>query len=341
MCACKARASFMKILLLRFSSIGDIVLTTPVARCLKQQLGAEVHFLTKQAFAPILQANPHVDRVFSFKKEIGEVLRGLQSEQYDWVIDLHHNLRTLRLKLSLGRPARSFNKLNFEKWLLVNTGLDLLPDRHIVQRYMATVRHLGVQYDGKGLDFFIPAAEEVDLPALSPALSTGNFVAIVIGATHATKRLPAEKIAAIARLLDRQVVLIGGPAESEAGHLISRLAGPQVVNTCGHLSLMQSASVVRQAAKVITHDTGLMHVAAAFGKEIVSIWGSTVPKFGMAPFFADGVGHNTTMEITGLRCRPCSKIGFDRCPKGHFRCMNDQHPEEIAEAANHSSVASK
>jgi ADP-heptose:LPS heptosyltransferase len=128
----------MKILLLRFSSIGDIVLTTPVARCLKQQLGAEVHYLTKEPFVPILTPNPNVDRVFSFKKAVTEVLPLLRAERYDWIIDLHHNLRTLRLKWALGRPARSFNKLNFEKWLLVNTGIDRLPDVHIVHRYPNT-----------------------------------------------------------------------------------------------------------------------------------------------------------------------------------------------------------
>ncbi len=324
----------MKILLLRFSSIGDIVLTTPVARCLKRQLGAEVHFLTKRAFAPILEPNPNVDRVFSFEKEMGEIVPVLHQERYDWVVDLHHNLRTFRLKLALGRPARSFEKLNFEKWLLVNTGIDRLPDVHIVQRYLATVTHLGVKYDGKGLDFFVPEQEKISLATLSPLLSTGNYVAFVIGATHATKRLPPEKIVEVVRQINGPVVLLGGPAEAEAGQFIASQSGPHVLNTCGQLSLLQSASVVQQAAKIVTHDTGLMHVAAAFGKEIVSVWGSTVPKFGMYPFFAAATGSNTTIEVADLRCRPCSKIGFDRCPKGHFRCMNDLHAEQIAAEAN-------
>lgn len=319
----------MKILLLRFSSIGDIVLTTPVARCLKKQLGAEIHFLTKRAFEPILLPNPHIDRVFSFEKEVTEVLSSLKSENYDLVVDLHHNLRSLRVKLALGRPARSFDKLNFEKWLLVNFKIDRLPGVHIVQRYLKTVEHLGVRYDGVGLDYFIPPAEEVRVSDFSKLLSEGNYVAFVLGATHATKRLPVEKAAEICRNLDQPVVLLGGKAEQLTAQAI---VGPNVVNLCGQLSLHQSASVVRQAGKVLTHDTGLMHIAAAFRKKIVSVWGNTVPAFGMYPFYPTGSNLNTSFEVTGLQCRPCSKIGFDRCPKGHFRCMNDIPTGALIEA---------
>lgn len=319
----------MKILLLRFSSIGDVVLTTPVARCLKKQLGAEVHFLTKKAFEPILQPNPHIDRVFSFEKDLDAVLPRLKNERYDLVVDLHHNLRSLRVKLALGRPARSFDKLNFEKWLMVNLKINRLPDVHIVQRYLSTVEHLGVRYDGAGLDYYIPPEEEVRVPDFSKSLSEGNYIAFVLGATHATKRLPPEKAAEICRRLDQPVVLLGGKSEHAAGQAI---VGPNVVNLCGRLTLHQSASVVRQAGKVLTHDTGLMHIAAAFRKEIVSVWGNTIPEFGMYPFYPTGMKLNTSIEVVGLSCRPCSKIGFERCPKGHFKCMQDIDPLQVATA---------
>lgn len=310
----------MKILLLRFSSIGDIVLTTPVARCLKKQLGAEVHFLTKKAFGPLLSPSPYIDRVFTFEKEIDEVLPLLKAGHYDLIVDLHHNLRSLRLKLALGRPARSFDKLNFEKWLLVNLKVNRMPDVHIVQRYLSTVSHLGVRDDGEGLDYFIPPEEEVVVSDFSALLSEGNYIAFVLGATHATKRLPLDKMIEICRNLDQPVVLLGGKSEQATG---DRILGSNVVNLCGRLSLHQSASVVRQAGKVLTHDTGLMHIAAAFRKKIVSVWGNTVPSFGMYPFYPTGIHLNTSIEVEGLSCRPCSKIGFDACPKGHFRCMND------------------
>jgi len=313
----------MKILLLRFSSIGDIVLTSPVVRCIRQQIGAEVHFLTKKSYASILTANPHIHRVYSFDREVTEVLPALHQEHYDWVIDLHHNLRSFRVKWTLGRPSRSFNKLNFEKWLLVNAKIDRLPDVHIVQRYMEAVRHLHVQYDGAGLDYFIPSVAEVVVSTLAPDLVADQYTVFAIGATHATKRLPVEKIIALCRAEKQPVVLLGGSAEQLAGVAIAAACGRQVVDLCGKLSLHQSASVVRQAAKVLTHDTGLMHIAAAFQKKIVSFWGSTVPQFGMYPLYPDGMERNITMEVTGLSCRPCSKIGYDQCPKGHFRCMRE------------------
>ncbi len=322
----------MKILLLRFSSIGDIVLTTPVARCLHEQLGAEVHFLTKQAFAPILTSNPHITRVFSFQKEVTEVLSALKQEHYDWVIDLHHNLRSLRVKHALGHPARSLNKANLAKWLMVNFKMDWLPKEHVVQRYLATVQHLGVQDDGQGLDYFIPAKEEVKMETLSPQLKENQFIAFVVGAAHATKQLPLEKAVAICRGLHQPVAILGGKAEQALGEALAAGAGTQVINLCGRLSLHQSASVLRQSARVLTPDTGLMHIAAALRKPIVSVWGNTTPRFGMYPWYPTGLNRNTSMEVQGLDCRPCSKIGYAACPRGHFRCMRDQSEDQICAA---------
>ncbi len=309
----------LKILVLRFSSIGDIVLTTPVLRCLKKQTGAEVHFLTKDAFASILEANPYVDRVFSFKQEVPpDLLVSLKNEQYDQVIDLHHNLRSLRLKITLGKPAHSFNKLNWEKWLLVQFKLDRMPKLHIVDRYMLTVKHLGVSYDGQGLDYFIPE----NTPKLPFELPDEPFIAFAIGATHATKRLPEAKIIELCQRIQQPIILLGGKTEQEVGARVAQAAGSHVQNRCAQLSLHQSALVAQKSSKVITHDTGLMHIAAALRKPILSIWGSTVPKFGMWPLYPTGLDLNTSVEVQGLRCRPCSKIGFDQCPKGHFKCMN-------------------
>ena len=323
----------MKILVLRFSSIGDIVLTSPVLRCLKQQTGAELHCLTKRSFASIVAPNPHLDRVFSFEKEVTEVLPALKAERYDWVIDLHHNLRSHRVRFALGRPARSFDKLNFEKWLLVHTGIDRLPDVHIVHRYMESVAHLGVQYDGQGLDYFIPPLEELRISELDPRLSPGNFIAFVLGATHATKRLPVEKMEAICARIDQPIVLLGGKSESATAQFLTEKRPHQaIIDQCGQCSLHQSASIVRQSAVVLTHDTGLMHIAAAFRKPIVSVWGNTVPKFGMYPFYPDGMDLNTSIEVHGLACRPCSKIGYEKCPKGHFKCMMQMDVGQIVAA---------
>lgn len=327
-----------KILIIRFSSIGDIVLTTPVVRCLKKQLGAEIHYLTKQSFAAVLAANPYLDKVWTFQKEVTEVLPQLRAEGFDVIIDLHHNLRSLRVRLALWKVrAHAFHKINFAKWLMVRWKINRLPDRHIVDRYLDTVRTLGVENDGAGLDYFIPAEAEIDTQAflrehLPAELAAMPYIAFVTGAAHATKRLPESKIIAICQRLQQPVILLGGPDEATSGDRIAQASGAHVVNACGALKLNQSASMLRQAAKVISHDTGLMHIAAALHKDITSIWGSTIPAFGMYPYYPAAMQRNTSVEVQGLSCRPCSKIGFQACPKGHFRCMMEIEEGEVVDS---------
>lgn len=304
----------LKILVVRFSSIGDIVLTTPVVRMLKTQLNTEVHFLTKAPFVSLFKNNPYVDSVFQIDKSINEVISDLKKENYDYVIDLHSNLRTQILKLKLGVSTKSFNKLNWEKFLLTNFKTNILPDVHIVDRYLDTVKFLGITNDNKGLDFFLSDADKVDL-----AESPKDYIAFVIGGQHATKILPTAKIISICKKLNKAVLLIGGPDDKARGDEISKASG--AINTCGDHSLLQSAFLIKNSAYVISHDTGMMHIAAAFKKKIYSVWGNTIPEFGMYPYLSDK--NSKMIEVQNLSCRPCSKIGFDKCPKGHFKCMQE------------------
>ncbi|GAA4357278.1 glycosyltransferase family 9 protein [Hymenobacter saemangeumensis] len=317
----------MKILVLRFSSIGDIVLTTPVVRALKQQVpGAVVHFATKPGYRGLLEPNPYVDKVHVLSGSLKDLVRELKAERFDFVVDLHHNLRTSLIKLQLGVKSSSFDKLNWQKWLLVNFKVSRMPAVHIVQRYLAAAAPLGVKDDGQGLDYFIPSHEEVDLATLPAAFQTG-YVAVAIGAQHATKRLPLEKLVELCQqLAPRPIVLLGGPEDEEMAEALMRQvqaagAPERIHQGCGRYRLHQSASLLRQARFVVSHDTGLMHIAAAFQKPIYSIWGNTVPEFGMYPFRTAF----EVLEVPGLPCRPCSKIGYAKCPQGHFRCMREQH----------------
>lgn len=314
-------AAVKKILIIRFSSIGDIVLTTPVIRCLKEQLqGAAIHYLTKKAFAGILENNPYVDKVYTIEKNVSEAVKELKQENYEHIVDLHNNLRSLQVKLSLGKPSSSFKKLNFQKWLLVNFKINRLPKIHVVDRYMETVKTLGVINDNKGLDYFIPEEDEINF-SYFPAPHQNGFTGFVIGANHLTKRLPVEKIISICRKISQPIVLLGGKEDEARGEEIRKVMDGIVYNACGKYNLNQSASLVKKADKVITHDTGLMHIAAAFKKEIISVWGSTVPEFGMYPYLPAPTSE--IIEVKGLSCRPCSKIGYDECPLGHFKCMRN------------------
>ncbi len=311
-----------KVLIIRFSSIGDIVLTTPVIRCVKEQLNCEVHFLTKKSFESILVFNSHLDKIYTINKKVSEVLPQLKLENYDAIIDLHKNLRTLQVRWVLRVPYFSFDKLNWEKWLMVNFKINRLPKIHIVDRYMAAVKGLGVTYDGKGLE-----------PQKTEEQPLQDNIVFAIGGAHATKRLPVSKIISICSKIKSPIVLLGGKDDAIVGEkIVLAINEDRVINMCGKTTLQESMQLIKNAKKVITHDTGMMHIAASFQKEIVSIWGNTIPEFGMTPFYADGIDRNIIIQIENLSCRPCSKIGFEKCPKGHFKCMMEIDEEKIIDS---------
>lgn len=310
-----------KVLIIRFSSIGDIVLTTPVIRCVKEQLNCEVHFLTKKSFEQILLFNSHLDKIYTIHKKVSEVLPQLKMEKYDAIIDLHKNLRTLQVRWALRVPYFSFDKLNWEKWLMVNFKINRLPKIHIVERYMNSVKALGVNYDGKGLE-----------PLNTEKQPLEDKIVFAIGGAHATKRLPVSKIISICKKIKSPIILIGGKEDATVGEeIVLHINEGRVINRCGKTTLQESIQLIKNAKKVITHDTGMMHIAASFQKEIISIWGNTIPEFGMTPFYADEVDRNTIVQVENLSCRPCSKIGFEKCPKGHFKCMMDIDEEKIVD----------
>ena len=321
----------MKFLIIRFSSIGDIVLTTPVVRCLRKKYPeASIHYLTKKKFAAIVQSNPYIDKVLLLADDIKDTVEEIRGEKYQYIIDLHHNLRTLRIKQSLKEIVfYSFNKLNIEKWIYTNFKINRMPQVHIVDRYMATVAELGVVNDGLGLDYFIPEKDkvkEIDIPFSH----VHGYVAIAIGAAHHTKKLPLKKLRELVLKIEYPIILLGGKEDFCNGDKIAEIDPGKVYNGCGKFSLNESADIVRNSKLVISHDTGLMHIAAAFKKYILSVWGNTVPSFGMVPYKTN----YEIFQVNKLWCRPCSKTGFDECPLGHFKCMEHQDIDAIVSKVN-------
>ena len=322
-----------KVLIIRFSSIGDIVLTTPVIRCLKKQLKqVELHYLTKSTYTPLLKANPYIDKIHGLDGSLSSIINELKKEKFDYIIDLHNNLRTARVKAALKTKSGSFRKLNIQKWLTVNLKMDVLPKIHIVDRYLATAAKLEIYNDDEGLDYFIPAEDEVEPPSLPPEFSTG-YIGLVIGAKFTTKAMPTKKIITICNAINKPILLLGGPEDHKIGEEITQNCPGALYNACGKYNINQSASLVRQADSIISHDTGLMHIAAAFKKDVISVWGNTIPQFGMTPYLPTGKGSSKIIEAQDLNCRPCSKLGFNQCPKKHFNCMNLIENQEIINAA--------
>lgn len=330
----------MKILVIRFSSIGDIVLTSPVIRCLRKKFPeAEIHYCTKKQYVDVVALNPNINKLHLLENSLNTLVNELKKEKYTHIIDLHNNLRTRIIKLQVKSKYSTYNKLNIKKWRAVNfKNISVLPFIHIVDRYFEAVKNLGVENDHLGLDFF---NGETVLENFAPELSHTNYIAFAIGAQFATKQMPVEKIISLCKKINRPVVLLGGNNDVENGIKISSNCAT-VINLCGKLTLYQSAQVVKNAALVISHDTGMMHIAAAYNKKIISLWGNTIPEFGMYPYYGKtllkedlNAARNGTSdvllisEVENLNCRPCSKIGYRQCPKKHFSCMNMHNEEKI------------
>ena len=310
-----------KILIVRFSSIGDIVLTSPIVRCVHRQLGAEVHFLTKTKFKTLLQHNPYLTKCYGINNKISEVITELKAENYDYVIDLHKNLRTQDLKFRLGVKSYSFDKLNIEKWLRVNLKIDKLPQKHLVDRYFEGLRELQIENDGKGLDHFISPSEQEEANAIVGALNKYNV--LVLGANYYTKRIPTALSEQIITKASYSVVLLGGKDVKSEAEILAEKYPVETINLVGKTSLAISAGIIRKSHEVHSGDTGLMHIAAAYKKKIHTYWGNTTPELGMYAYLPKTAPKRTDHQVLDLSCRPCSKLGYDKCPKTHFKCMLD------------------
>lgn len=333
----------MKFLLIRFSSIGDIAQTTPVIRCLRQHYpDAEIHFLTKREYEPMMRHNPYLNEVIVLDDHLLTTIARLRQYRYDYIIDLHHNLRTFVIKHALNTTSFSFPKLNIEKWLLTRFHINLLPQGvHLVDRYFEAFALLGVTNDGLGLDYFLGEDETVNVAAELPEGFADGYIGWVIGAKHFTKVFPKEKVVATIQLLHAQfpaarIVLIGGKEDVANGDFIATHTGANVFNACGKYTLNKSVSLVAQADMVIGNDTGLTQIAPAFKKPVISLWGSTSIVFGVAPYLAHQTQGSAVIEVQQLPCRPCTKFGRKECPEGHFRCMRDIEEQTIVNSLSSS-----
>ncbi|MBO7180082.1 MAG: glycosyltransferase family 9 protein [Bacteroidales bacterium] len=324
-----------KILVIRFSSIGDIVLTTPIVRALKEQVkGIELHYLTKAENEALLRNNKYIDKLHLFKSDLSQVIDSLRLEEFSYIVDLQKNFRSLRIKKSLGVRASSFPKLNFRKWLLVNCKLNMMPAVHIVDRYFEAVRDLEAVNDGRGLDYFLQESDIVESESLPEDFKSG-YVACVVGSKHETKQMPVDLMVDLCNRINKPIILLGGKGDRDKASIIEHKVGTKVFNACGAYNINQSAYLLKHSLGIVTPDTGLMHIASAFDKNIVAVWGNTVPQFGMYPYRATNAkGKTCNFEVENLKCRPCSKLGYDKCPKGHFKCMQQQDVAKIAEIVN-------
>ncbi len=307
-----------KILIIRFGAIGDIIWTSLVIRCLKTQLqDSEIHFVTKKKFHSLIAHNPYIDKVYVLDSSVLDLVRELKKERYDIVLDLHKNLRSHIIKWLLCVKSYSYQKLNLRRWAFTRFQWHVMPNYHVAERYLAAAAKLGVINDGKGLDFFIAPEDHITFTDFLPNTHLPHYAVYVIGGSKFTKLMPLDGIIKLCTIYDKPIVLIGGPEDEITGNEIAKKCR-NVINLAGKLSLGQSAYMVANAVQVIGHDTGLMHLAAAFHPKVYGIYGGTSP-VGYYPYTAQPI----ILEKNDLDCRPCSRSGLEACPKGHFKCLSE------------------
>lgn len=319
-----------KILLIRLSSIGDIVLTSLTLRCIKNAYpDVQIDFLTKEQYVDLVSSYPQVSKVLILKSNLWKVSQEIIAQEYDAVIDLHSNFRThlLQQLLPESLPFYRYKKKSLRRILSVWFRKDFYQGEKVPEQYLQALDSFGIKNDGKGLEFHISKKDWIYLSDV-PMTHRAGYAVISLGATHFTKKLPLYKWEEIIHQLEVPIILIGGKQEIEIGQYLEQLDDLKVINKCGQYNLHQSASVIAQSIFIITHDTGMMHIAAALKKKTISIWGGTVPYLGFEPYGMDQE-KSILIEEKDLTCRPCSKYGREDCPKGHFKCMNDLSVEKI------------
>lgn len=309
-----------KILIIRLSSMGDILLTTPLIRSIrKQNPSIQIDFVVKEEFFELLQNNPYLTNIYKYSKEISakkELIKSLKSNGYERVFDLQNNNRSREIIIKLNSKIFQFWKHSIKKFLLVHFKINRLKKvPKIPVRYAKTA---GIILDDEGLDLF------TDNVADSRLEFNQKHIGLCPGAKHFTKRWPKEYFIDLGKKLETagyKVVLFGGPGEFEVtGEIANQLSSS--LNLCND-SILQTAANMKMCKAIYTNDSGTMHLACAVKVPVIAFFGSTVEEFGFYPYKAQ----NVALEIKNLGCRPCTHIGRKSCPLTHFKCMKEITPE--------------
>ncbi len=315
----------MKLLVIRFNSIGDLVLVSPTVKVLAQE-GHKIHFLVKDAFTDMMSLNPHIEKVLPFKSLDQDLINELRSFGFDAVIDLHNNLRSNWICNRLKLKRYSLDKQSVRDFVMIKFGLFRYERKHIVERFIDVVRPIVKGEINSDIEFYLKSIDNYK----SIDLSGENYICIAVGTSFATKDIPQEKLKSFLSSYDGRVVLLGGMDDiDKAEYITSELVDRPIINFVGKLKIDESAFIIKNSTLVLTGDTGLMHIAAALSIPTVSIFGSTHPMLGFSPYYGkQSINHHIIQNIS-LTCRPCTGQGRNKCPRSHFKCMNDIPVDEI------------
>ena len=329
-----------KTLIIRLSSVGDIVLSSLLTRVLRRRFPqAQIDFLVKSEFADLVRYNPHISRIIEFRRDgtlrdLRLLRRAIKAERYDRIIDIHDSLRSRYLTTGRQGIVR-LNKRRIARFLLVNFKIDAYAmfggAPGVAERYLETMRDFGLSDDREGLDLFFPDTVRIAVEAMFRSARIPDeamCIGICPSARHHTKMWLKDRFAEAAVSLATEqgavLVLFGSSSEKDRCRYIEEAVrqnspGLTVVNLAGMLTLLQTAAAMDRCSIILTNDSGLMHIAAARKRKVVAVFGPTVRQLGFFPFGTT----SSVVEHTGLGCRPCTYIGGPTCPRGHFKCMNE------------------
>lgn len=328
-----------RILIIRFSSIGDIVLTFTVASTIKSLYPhCKIDFVTKPQFKELLNACPDLDTIYTLTGTVAQLRKEIDFNQYDAILDLHHNLRSrILLGFQFGKVYR-FPKNNIEKWLLTTFKIRPKIIRHVTERYLETLSaYTKAPIVGIAPAYRVPDASKIDIKETFQ-VEPSKYVAVAIGAQFATKRMPTDLLVELIQKINLPVLLLGAKEDQlTANEILEQCTSNIIFSAVGTATIHESAWLVKNAKALLTHDTGLMHIGASFEVPLHVIWGNTTRDFGMYPYRVEQE-QVFNYEVSGLSCRPCSKIGHQSCPKGHFSCMRQQDLVAIAHAINEAKA---
>ncbi len=331
-----------RFLIIRFSSIGDVILTTPLVRCLRAKFPAcRIDFLVKKEFAVVLSQNPYLSNIITFdkkagKKELGRIRNLVKANKYTHILDIQRNIRSVLVSTGSGAIVTGFSKKLLARDLLIRFGINKYKEiKPVYLRYFEAAAGLQVEYDGKGTDVFPAEPEEVKTAEIfeqNHFAAVTPLLVVAPGAQWENKRWTTQGFATAADTFCTEkgatTILIGGPGDMEICSQVQSLMKTPALNLAGKLSLLGSASVLGRAAMVFTNDTGMLHMAQAMKAPLVAIYGPTTRELGFFP-----LPLNSRVAETGISCRPCTQKGLHSCPKRHFRCMNDIKPEMVSDLA--------
>ncbi len=327
----------MKILLMRFSAIGDVVLTTPAIRMLRNRYPhAQIDMVVKPEIKSLLETNPHLNHLFTLPspfswREVLALAKRLRSNHYDWIVDWQKHTKSYVLSWLVGRKIGRYPKYSVQRFFLVyfkkNYYRKVVP---VSLRYLSALKPLKVEDDGQGAEIFVPKGIEDNLMK-KWNLKPETYWVLAPGGGRATKRWPLSYFKTLAEQMQKtlglDLVVVGGKTDSFLCEEIFRGNSGNIQNLCGKTSLLETTAVLKNSSGLVTNDTGVMHMASAFSKPVVALFGPTVKEFGFFPFRTP----NIVLEKP-LECRPCSFHGTDKCPLEHFRCMREIYPEEVLKA---------